>query len=85
MNLCVNSTFSCSVAEFNEAFSKFEDEMNKFASDFKVGVVNDNEVIIMLNVTDFEAMETFMTSPEITQWNEENNNVDILYSIERMD
>ena len=46
---------------------------------------NDNEVIIMLNVTDFEAMETFMTSPEITQWNEENNNVDILYSIERMD
>ena len=85
MNLCVNSTFSCSVSEFNEAFSKFEDEMNKFASDFKVGVVNDNEVIIMLNVTDFEAMETFMTSPEITQWNEENNNVDILYSIERMD
>ena len=85
MNLCVNSTFSCSVSEFNEAFSKFEDEMNKFASDFKVGVVNDNEVIIMVNVTDFEAMETFMTSPEITQWNEENNNVDILYSIERMD
>ena len=85
MNLCVNSTFSCSVAENNEAFSKFEDEMNKFASDFKVGVVNDNEVIIMVNVTDFEAMETFMTSPEITQWNEENNNVDILYSIERMD
>ena len=26
MNLCVNSTFSCSVAELNEAFSNFEDE-----------------------------------------------------------
>ena len=85
MNLCANSTFSCSVAEFMETFSSFDDEMKKFASDFKVGVVNDNEVIIMVNVTDFEAMETFMTSPEITQWNEENNNVDILYSIERMD
>ena len=45
MNLCVNSTFSCSVAEVNEAFSKFEDEMNKFASDFKVGVVNDLSLI----------------------------------------
>ena len=46
--------------------------------------VNDHKSILLMNVTDMEAMRAFMTTPEMKQWDEENGCVDIVYSMERI-
>ncbi len=47
MNLCVHATFDCSIEEFRVMFNKYEDELRKCASDWKIGVVNDHEIIAL--------------------------------------
>ena len=84
MNLCVESTFDCTVDDFRAAFKESEEELRRCASEWQIGVVNDHKVIIMVNVLDMDALETFMDSPKITQWNSDNNCSDVIYSLERI-
>ena len=84
MNLCVDSTFACTVDDFRAAFKESEEELRKCASEWQIGVVNDHKVIIMVNVLDMDALEILLTSPKITQWDADNNCVDVIYSLERI-
>ena len=84
MNLCVNSTFDCSNEDFQAMFDKFEEDFRKCASDWKISIVNDHEVIILANVTDMEGLQGIMGSDEMTQWDADNNCVDVIYSLERI-
>ena len=61
--------------------NRFEDEINKCVSEWKIGIVNDHETIMMLNVTDMDGLQTLMSSPEMTQWDAENYCVDAIYSL----
>ena len=65
-------------------FNKYEDELRKCASDWKIGVVNDHEIIALWNITDMDGLQTIMSSPEMTQWDADNNAVDVIYSIEKI-
>ena len=84
MNLCVHATFDCSIEEFRVMFNKYEDELRKCASDWKIGIVNDHETIVLFNITDMDGLQTIMSSPEMTQWDADNNAVDVIYSIEKI-
>ena len=84
MNLCVNSTFDCSIEDFQAMFDKSEEDFRKCASDWKISIVNDHEVIILANVTDMEGLQEIMGSDEMTQWDADNNCVDVIYSLERI-
>ena len=84
MNLCVNSTFDCSIEDFQAMFDKFEEDFRKCASDWKFSIVNDHEVIVLANVTDMDGLQAIMGSDEMTQWDEENNCVDRVYSLEKI-
>ena len=46
--------------------------------------VNDHKSILMRHCTDMEAFEAMMTSPEFKEWDKENNCVDIVYSLEKI-
>ena len=84
MNICVNSTFDCSIEDFQAMFDKFEEDFRKCASDWKISIVNDHEVIVLANVTDMDGLQEIMGSDEMTQWDEENNCVDRVYSLEKI-
>ena len=84
MNICVNSTFDCSIEDFQAMFDKFEEDFRKCASDWKISIVNDHEVIVLANVTDMDGLQAIMGSDEMTQWDEENNCVDRVYSLENI-
>ena len=84
MNICVNSTFDCSIEDFRAMVKRFEDEIRKSVSEWKIAVVNDHEVIMMLNVADMDGLQTLMSSPEMTQWDADNNCVDLIYSLEKL-
>jgi hypothetical protein len=40
---------------------------------------------LLLHCTDMQALIAFMSTPEMKQWDAENNCVDVLYSMEQMD
>ena len=85
MNLCVVSSFDCTVEDFKTMVKEFEDEMRACVSEWEIAVVNDHKVITMLNVTDMDAFTTVMSSPKMTEWDTTNNNVDVIYSLEKID
>ena len=86
MNLCVVSTFDCTVDDFRAMVADFEEEaMRTCISEYEIAVINDHKTCIMLNVTDMEAFETIMTGTKMTEWDAANNCVDVVYSLEKMD
>jgi len=47
-------------------------------------VVNDHKVVTMLNVIDMNAFTALMASPKMTEWDAANNNVDVVYALEKV-
>ena len=85
MNLCVVSTFSCTPEEFKSMVRGFEGEFPGIVSEYEIAVVNDHKVVTMLNVVDMDAFANLMSSPKMTEWDAANNNVDVIYSLEKID
>ena len=85
MNLCVVSTFDCTVDDFRAMMKEFEEEMRTCVSDWEIAVVNDHKVVTMLNVTDMDAVIAIMSSPKMLEWDATNNDVDVVYSLEKID
>ena len=83
MNLCVVSTFDCTVEDFKSAVQSFEEEMRKCVSEWEIAEVNEHKAVTMCNVTDMDAFETLMSSPKMIAWDSENNNVDVIYALEK--
>lgn len=46
--------------------------------------VHDHKSVLLLHCTDMQALIAFMSTPEMKQWDAENNCVDVLYSMEQM-
>jgi hypothetical protein len=84
MNLCVVSSFDCTAEDFKAMVKEFEKEMRVCVAEWEIAVVNDQKVITMLNVTDMDAFTTVMSSPKMTEWDAANNNVDVIYSLEKI-
>jgi len=85
MNLCIVSTFDCTIDDFRAMVADFEEEMVTCVSEWEVAVINDHKTCTMLNVTDMQAFETIMTGPKMTKWDTANNCVDVIYSLEKID
>ena len=83
MNLCVVSTFDCTIDDYRAMVADFEEEMQSCVSDWEIAVINDHKLCVMLNVTDMEALQTMMSSPKMTEWDSANNCVDVIYSLEK--
>jgi hypothetical protein len=84
MNVCVVSEYTCTFDDFEAIVKESEKEISAFVSDFELVKVNDHKSIMLINCTDMEAMQSFMTTPEMKQWDEENGCVDTVYSMERI-
>ena len=84
MNLCVVSEFSCTFDVAEAMIKEGAEGMSAFVSDYEFVKVNDHKSVMLLNCTDMEALQAFMTTPEMKQWDEENGCVDTVYSMERI-
>jgi hypothetical protein len=84
MNLCVVSTFSCTADDFKAMVKEFDAEFSGIVSEYEISVVNDNKVVTMLDVADMDAFSALMASPKMTAWDAANNNVDVIYALEKI-
>ena len=84
MNLCIVSEYNCTFDEFEAVVKESEEETSAFIGDYELVKVNNYKSVLLVNCTDMEALQAFMTTPEMKQWDEENGCVDTVYSMERI-
>ena len=89
MNICVVSSFDGDVEEFISMVAEFDAELKSAVSDFEIGVVNtskpgSSKIITMANITDDDRFQAIMSSPKMVEWDKAHNNIDIIYSLERI-
>ena len=84
MNLCVVSEYSCTFEDFKEIVDKTTGETDAFLTEMELIKVHDHKSVLLLHCTDMQALIAFMSTPEMKQWDAENNCVDVLYSMEQM-
>ena len=84
MNVCIFSTFSCDFEEFKELFDLSNQVIGEWCSEAELIKVNDHKSIMLANVTDLEKLKEFMSAPEMLEWDIQNNCVDHVYSMERI-
>ena len=84
MNLCVVSEYSCTFEDFKEMVDKTTGETDAFLTEMELIKVHDHKSVLLLHCTDMQALDAFMSTPEMKQWDAENNCVDVLYSMEQM-
>ncbi len=53
-------------------------------TDFQLIKVNDHKSVMLVHCTDMEALQTFMTTPEMQQWDQDNGCVDTVYAMEQV-
>ena len=84
MNLCVVSEYSCTFEDFKEMVDKTTGGTDAFLTEMELIKVHDHKSVLLLHCTDMQALIAFMSTPEMKQWDAENNCVDVLYSMEQM-
>jgi hypothetical protein len=85
MNVCVVSTFDCTVEDFRAMMAEYEKEMKEVASEWELAVINDHKTVLIANITDFDGMTELMSSEKMKAWDAANNCVDVVYSLEQVD
>ena len=68
---------------------EFDEEMKSAVSDFDIGVVKtdkigSSKIITMLNIIDEAQFEEVMSLAKMVEWDKTHNNIDIIYSLERI-
>ena len=60
-----------------------EDEPNwsRFVDNYQIAKVDEHNAIMLMNVLDFEAMETFMTTDEMKAWDTKYGGKDKVYAL----
>ena len=84
MNLCVVYEYSFTFEDFKEMVDKTTGETDAFLTEMELIKVHDHKSVLLLHCTDMQALIAFMSTPEMKQWDAENNCVDVLYSMEQM-
>ena len=84
MNLCIVSKFECTFDDFAAMVEKSRGEAEAFMTEFELIRVNDHKSVMLINCTDMEALQAFMTTPEMQQWDQDNGCVDTVYAMEQV-
>ena len=84
MNVCIHSTYTCTFDDFLAQLEKSKPQWSPFVESYHVAKVNENSSIMIINVTEFEAMGAMMSSDEMKAWDAENGCVDMIYTMEAM-
>ena len=84
MNLCIVSEFECTFDDFAAMVEKSRGEAEAFMTEFELIKVHDHKSVMLINCTDMEALQAFMTTPEMQQWDQDNGCVDTVYAMERV-
>ena len=84
MNLCIVSEFNCTFDDFAAMVEKSRGEAEAFMTEFELIKVNDHKSVMLINCTDMEALQAFMTTPEMQQWDQDNGCVDTVYAMEQV-
>ena len=84
MNLCVVSEFTCTFDDFAAMVEQSQEQAQAFLADFELIKVHDHKSVMLMNCTDMEALQAFMTTPEMKQWDQDNGCVDAVYAMERV-
>ena len=84
MNTCIVSSFTCSFDDFTAMVENTRPEWSQFVDDYRIAKIDEHQSVMLLNVTDFEAMGALMTSDEMNAWDAENGCVDVVYSMSEM-
>ena len=61
-----------------------QEQAPAFMTEFELAKVHDHKSVLLVNCTDMEALQAFMTTPEMRQWDEANSCVDTVYAMERV-
>ena len=56
----------------------------QYVENWSIAKVDEHKSIMVINVLDFEALEAFMNSDEMKEWDKENACVDTLHSMNIM-
>jgi len=84
MNLCIVSKFECTFDDFAAMVEKSRGEAEAFMTEFELIKVHDHKSVMLINCTDMEALQAFMTTPEMKQWDQDNGCVDTVYAVEQV-
>lgn len=84
MNICIYSTSTCTFDDFMAQVEKSRPEWSRFVDGHHIAKVDDHSSIMIMNVTDFEAMGAMMSSDEMKAWDAANGCVDVVYTMEEM-
>lgn len=84
MNLCIVSKFECTFDDFAAMVEYSRGEAEAFMTEFELIKVNDHKSVMLINCTDMEALQAFMTTPEMQQWDQDNGCVDTVYAMEQV-
>ena len=84
MNLCIVSTFDCTVDDFKALLKEMADDISKVCSEYEIAEMNEHKAVTLANITDMEGLQELMSSPAVLEWDEADNCVDVIYSLEQM-
>jgi len=84
MNLCMVSTFDCTVDDFKAFVNEMASDISKFCSEYEIAEVTEHKAITLANITDMEGFQELVTSPAVVEWDTVNNCIDVIYSLEQM-
>ena len=84
MNICIHSTYTCSFDDFLAMVEKTRPQWAPFAESHHIAKIDDHSSIMIMQVTDFEAMGEMMSSDEMKAWDAENGCVDVIYGMEEI-
>ena len=84
MKLCIVSEYNCTFDDFAAMVEQSQEQAPAFMTEFELAKVHDHKSVLLVNCTDMEVLQAFMTTPEMRQWDEANGCVDTVYAMERV-
>ena len=84
MNTCIISTFDCTFDEFKKKVESDRNVWGQYVENWSIAKVDEHKSIMVMKVLDFEALEAFMATDEMVEWDKENGCVDMLYSMDAL-
>jgi len=84
MNVCIVSTFQGTTDDYMEMFNATKEKAQGFMTDYDLGIVREDKVILTMNITDLNKMQEVMSSEEMKAWDKRFNCIDEIYSLDKM-
>ena len=79
MNLCIVSTFDCTVDDFKALLKEMEDDISEVCLEYEIAEVNEHKAVTLCNITDMEGFQELIASPAVVGWDTPNNCVDVIH------